>query len=187
METNFFGALALTRAVLPQLRKQGHGHIVQISTQGGLVSFPRLGMYHASKWALEGMTESLAQEIAPFGIKVTIVEPGGFATEWMNASMDFATPMPEYDEALGPRSPSAIRPYERRQGIVVGDPRKAGPALLEIVNADNPPLRVIWGSNAYDRVVATYHQRLEGWAAWKRCLVPLTSTNSCTTLCRSDC
>jgi NAD(P)-dependent dehydrogenase (short-subunit alcohol dehydrogenase family) len=167
METNFFGALAVTRAVLPQLRKQGNGHLIQISTMGGLVAFPRLGLYHASKWALEGMTESLAQEIAPFGIKVTIVEPGGFATEWMNASMDFAPTMPEYVEALGPVPPSRIRPYERPEGLKVGDPRKAGPALLEIVNTENPPLRVIWGGNAYDMVTGTYQKRLAEWAAWE--------------------
>jgi NAD(P)-dependent dehydrogenase (short-subunit alcohol dehydrogenase family) len=158
METNFFGALSVTRAVLPQLRKQGSGHIVQISTQGGLVSFARLGMYHASKWALEGMTESLAQEVAPFGIKVTLIEPGGFRTYWNNDSMDFATSLPEYDAALG---------EVRRGGNPQGDPKKAGPALLEVVNAAEPPLRVIWGSQAYDRVVDTYHKRLAEWSEWE--------------------
>ena len=158
METNFFGALAVTRAVLPQLRKQRSGHIVQISTMGGVLAFARLGMYHASKWALEGMTESLAQEIAPFNIKVTIVEPGGFDTYWNNASMEFAETMPEYDEALG---------QVQRGNRPAGDPKKTGAALLELVNSPNPPLRVLWGNGAYDRVMATYETRIAGWSEWE--------------------
>ncbi len=159
METNFFGALALTRAVLPQLRKQRSGHIVQISTVGGVLAFPRLGLYHASKWALEGMSEALAQEVSPFGIKVSIVDPGGFDTFWNNASMTFADAMVEYDQVLGPRA-AARRPD--------GDPTKAGPALLEIVQSETPPLRVLFGASAYDRVMDGYQRRLAGWRTWEK-------------------
>jgi NAD(P)-dependent dehydrogenase (short-subunit alcohol dehydrogenase family) len=158
METNFFGALAVTRAVLPLLREQRSGHIVQISTMGGVLAFPRLGMYHASKWALEGMTESLAQEVAPFNIKVTIVEPSGFDTYWNNASMEFAETMPEYDEALG---------QVQRGNRPAGDPKKTGPALLEIVNNPNPPPRVLWGNAAFDRVMDVYGRRIAGWKEWE--------------------
>lgn len=159
METNFFGALNVTRAVLPQMRAQRSGHIIQISTMGGVLAFPRLGMYHASKWALEGMTESLAQEVAPFNIKVTIVEPGGFATYWNNDSMEFATLMDEYTEALGPLPAPGKGP---------GDPKKAGPALLEIVDSPEPPSRVLWGNRAFDMVMDTYNKRLGVWAAWEQ-------------------
>ncbi|MET8763550.1 SDR family NAD(P)-dependent oxidoreductase [Lentzea sp. NPDC004782] len=92
LEVNLFGVLHVTQAVLPLLRKQGSGHIVQISTVGGVAAFPNLGGYHASKWALEGLSESLAQEVAPFGIKVTLVEPGGFATDWSGSSAVRAEP-----------------------------------------------------------------------------------------------
>ncbi|WP_374205140.1 SDR family NAD(P)-dependent oxidoreductase [Streptomyces sp. TRM72054] len=86
METNFYGALWVTQAALPLLRGQGSGHLVQISSVGGVTAFPNLGVYNASKWALEAFSEALAQEVAGFGIKVTLVEPGGFATDWAGSS-----------------------------------------------------------------------------------------------------
>src|SRR6476659_4319028 len=97
LETNFFGALWVTQAALPFLREQGSGHIVQVSSIGGISAFPLVGAYHASKWALEGLSQSLAQEVAGFGIHVTLVEPGGFATDWAGSSARHSVPLPAYD------------------------------------------------------------------------------------------
>src|ERR1700737_3742330 len=99
IETNLFGALWVTQAALPIMRAQGSGHIIQVSSIGGVNAFPTVGLYHASKWGLEGFSQSLAAEIAGFGIKVTIVEPGGFATDWGGPSAQRATQMPAYDGA----------------------------------------------------------------------------------------
>jgi NAD(P)-dependent dehydrogenase (short-subunit alcohol dehydrogenase family) len=159
METNFFGALWVTQAALPLLRVQGSGHIVQISTVGGVTAFPNLGGYNASKWALEGLTEALAQEVAGFGIKVTLVEPGGFATDWSGASAVFAGQLPAYDDLRAAVAAGW-------SGIKVGDPAAAGPALLKIVDADNPPLRVFFGTAPLDLVPHVYAERLKTWQDW---------------------
>jgi NAD(P)-dependent dehydrogenase (short-subunit alcohol dehydrogenase family) len=162
-EVNLFGVLHVTQAVLPILREQGSGHIVQISTIGGVAAFPNLGGYHASKWALEGLTESLAQEIAPFGIKVTLVEPGGYATDWSGSSAVHTTPQPQYD---GLRKALA----EQQQHIPAsyfGDPAAAGPALLKVVDAEQPPLRVFFGNTPLPMVSALYQQRLATWNEWE--------------------
>ena len=98
METNLFGAFWVTQAALPFLREQGSGHILQVSSIGGISAFPNIGAYHASKWALEGFSQALAQEVAGFGIHVTLVEPGGFSTDWAGSSARHATPLPAYDE-----------------------------------------------------------------------------------------
>jgi NAD(P)-dependent dehydrogenase (short-subunit alcohol dehydrogenase family) len=159
METNFFGTLWVTQAALPLLREQGSGHIVQISTIGGVTTFPNLGGYHASKWALEGLTESLAQEVAAFGIKVTLVEPGGFATDWSGASASFAEPLPAYD---GVRAAVA----EGWRDMKIGDPTAAGPALLKVVDADTPPLRVFFGTAGLELLPPVYAERLKTWQDW---------------------
>ncbi|MEE1798082.1 SDR family oxidoreductase [Streptomyces sp. JV176] len=159
LETNLFGAFRVTQAVLPILRAQGGGHIVQISTIGGIGAFPSLGGYHASKWALEGFSESLAQEVAAQGIKVTLVEPGGFATDWAGTSAVHAEPNPVYD---GMRQTMAAR----RGESTPGDPAAAGPALLQVVDAENPPLRVLFGSQPVELVKYLYAQRLQTWAEW---------------------
>ncbi|WP_068062109.1 SDR family oxidoreductase [Nocardia xishanensis] len=158
-ETNVFGALWVTQAVLPLLREQGSGHIVQISTIGGVTTFPTLGGYHASKWALEGLTESLAKEVAGFGIKVTLVEPGGFATDWAGSSAVLAEPMPVYD---GVRAAVA----KQFESAVLGDPVAAGRALLRIVDAAEPPLRVFFGSMPLEIIPGIYADRLKTWADW---------------------
>ncbi|KMS71552.1 short-chain dehydrogenase [Streptomyces viridochromogenes] len=159
METNFYGALWVTQAALPLLRAQGSGHIVQISTVGGVVSFPNLGGYNASKWALEGMTEALAQEVAGFGIKVTLVEPGGFETDWAGSSATFAAQLPAYDDL---RAAVAAAWGD----VKSGDPAATGPALLEIVDADNPPLRVFFGTAPLHLVPQVYAERLKIWEEW---------------------
>jgi NAD(P)-dependent dehydrogenase (short-subunit alcohol dehydrogenase family) len=160
LETNLFGPFAVTQAVLPILREQQSGHIVQISTIGGILTFPSLGGYHASKWALEGMSESLAQEVAEFGIKVTLVEPGGYATDWAGSSATFAAPNPAYDHVR--------EELARRQGEAqMADPTAVGQALLEVVDADQPPLRVFFGSGLVEMVEGMYDKRLQTWKAWQ--------------------
>lgn len=155
LETNLLGALWVTQAVLPHLRGQGGGHIVQISSAGGVLAFPAMGGYHASKWALEGLSESLSQEVAGFGIKVTIVEPGSYGTDWGGASAVFSAPNPAYD---GLRA--AMAGIQLRQG----DPAAAGQALLAIVDAEHPPLRVFFGTQPYEAVQQVYAARLRTWA-----------------------
>ncbi|MER6711314.1 SDR family oxidoreductase [Streptomyces sp. NPDC006129] len=159
METNFFGALWVTQAVLPLLRAQGSGHIVQISSVGGVTAFPNLGVYNASKWALEAASEALAQEVAGFGIKVTLVEPGGFATDWSGSSAAFAGQLPAYDDLR-----TALAAYW--SNFRPGDPTATGAALLKIVDADNPPLRVFFGTAPLQQVPQVYAERLKTWEEW---------------------
>jgi NAD(P)-dependent dehydrogenase (short-subunit alcohol dehydrogenase family) len=159
METNFFGALWVTQAVLPQMREQKSGHIIQVSSIGGVNAFPTIGMYHASKWALEGFSQSLAAEVAPMGIFVTLVEPGGYATDWGGASAIRATPLPAYDAAR-----AAIASF--RSGNVPGDPDATGAAILKIVDAEKPPLRIFFGSGGLPMTKAEYARRIETWEKW---------------------
>lgn len=162
-EVNVFGALWCTQAVLPVMREQGSGHLLQISSIGGVAGFLNTGIYHASKWALEGFSESLAQEVAPFGIAVTIVEPGPFRTDWNGDSMTRATPLPAYDEILGGRREAMSGAQARTQA---GDPHKAGQALLAVLDSPKPPRRLLLGKLAADIGPATYAQRLAEWAEW---------------------
>jgi NAD(P)-dependent dehydrogenase (short-subunit alcohol dehydrogenase family) len=159
LETNFFGALWVTQAVLPQMREQKSGHIIQVSSIGGVNAFPTIGMYHASKWALEGFSQSLAAEVAPLGISVTLVEPGGYATDWGGASAIRATPLPAYDAAR-----AAIASF--RSGNVPGDPDATGAAILKLVDAEKPPLRIFFGSGGLPMTKAEYARRIETWETW---------------------
>ncbi|SHN40179.1 SDR family oxidoreductase [Cryptosporangium aurantiacum] len=159
-ETNVFGVFFVTQAVLPILRAQGSGHIIQVSSIGGVSAFANTGAYHASKWALEGLSESLAMEVAPFGIKVTLVEPGGFATDWGGSSAVHAEPNPVYQ-------PLRDLLVEQLGKTEYGDPTAAGHALLQIVDAENPPLRVLFGSQPVDIVKYVYGQRLQTWSDWE--------------------
>ena len=144
VETNLFGALWVTKAVLPILREQRSGHIIQVSTIGGVNAFPGIGLYHASKWGLEGFSQALAAEVAGFGIKVTIVEPGGYSTDWAGPSSIQAERLPAYEELWD----QATKARAARQ-TAPGDPDATGPAILELVDADEPPLRVFFGSAAW--------------------------------------
>ncbi len=101
IDTNFWGVVNVTRAVLPVLRKQGHGHIIQITSIGGRLGIPGFSGYHAAKFAVEGLSEALAQEIKPLGLKLTVVEPGGFRTDWAGASMAYAKPIDAYASTVG--------------------------------------------------------------------------------------
>jgi NAD(P)-dependent dehydrogenase (short-subunit alcohol dehydrogenase family) len=159
IETNLFGALWVTQAALPIMRAQGSGHIIQVSSIGGVNAFPTVGLYHASKWGLEGFSQSLAAEVAGFGIKVTIVEPGSFATEWGGPSAKRATPMPAYDGAR-----AAIAAF--RSNNIPGDPDATGPAILKVVDAKDPPLRIFFGSGGLPITRAEYARRIETWEKW---------------------
>lgn len=159
METNFFGALWVTQAALPLLRAQGRGHILQVSSIGGLGAFPNIGLYHASKWALEGFSEALAQEVAALGIHVTLIEPGGFDTDWGGSSSAHATPLPAYDDL---RAAQATR-YSRAKR---GNPSATSAAIFAAVDADKPPLRLLLGEFATEFVPRVYAERLQTWAEW---------------------
>jgi len=159
IETNLFGALWVTQAVLPQMRAQGSGHILQVSSIGGVNAFPTVGLYHASKWGLEGFSQSLAQEVAGFGIKVTLVEPGGFATDWGGPSAQRATEMAAYD---GVRAGMA----QFRAGNTPGDPDATGPAILKLVDAAEPPLRLFLGDRGLPLTRAEYARRIATWEQW---------------------
>jgi NAD(P)-dependent dehydrogenase (short-subunit alcohol dehydrogenase family) len=161
IETNLFGALWITQAALPFLREQGSGHIIQISSVGGVGAFPNIGAYHASKWGLEGFSEALSKEVAPLGIAVTIVEPGGFSTDWSGDSAKHATPIEAYE---------SIREAQRQRYSTAspGHPEAAARALLEVVDSDEPPLRVLFGSAPTQLVKDLYAQRLATWERWEK-------------------
>ena len=149
IETNLFGALAMTQAVLPEMRNQKSGHILQISSIAGLSANPGLGIYNASKFALEGFTEALALETKPLNIRVTLIEPGPFRTDWAGASSARAAKIiPDYDSTAGER----IRILKVISGKHPGDPVKAAKAIITIVNTDSPPLRLALGKIAVDVV-----------------------------------
>lgn len=165
LETNLFGAVWVVQAVLPYLREQRSGHIIQLSSAAGVIAMPLGGAYHASKWALEGLNEALAGEVAEFGVKVTIVEPGGFATRNGNnpdplANGHMATTDPAYDglrERLGAMAGK----------MPAGDPAAAAQALLKLVDSAGPPLRVLFGKGFHPLIQQAYADRLKTWADWQ--------------------
>ncbi|TDH21470.1 SDR family NAD(P)-dependent oxidoreductase [Segetibacter sp. 3557_3] len=148
METNFFGALAVTQAVLPVMREAGQGHIVQFSSIAGLTGSPGLALYNASKHALEGMSEALYLEVKPLGIKVTIVEPGPFRTNWAGGSMHFTRQkIDAYNETSG----KVIHMVNSISGAQPGDPVKGAQAVLKVIESADPPLRLLLGKSAIER------------------------------------
>ena len=161
METNVFGAMWVTQAALPFLREQGAGHILQVSSIGGISAFPNVGAYHASKWALEGFSQALAQEVADFGIHITLIEPGGFSTDWGGASAKHATTIPAYDETR-----ERFAEERKKRMSQPGDPTASSAAVLRIVDAENPPLRVFFGTAPIGIARADYESRLKTWDEW---------------------
>ena len=162
IETNVFGALWITQAALPYLRAQRSGHIIQVSSIGGITAFPNVGIYHASKWALEGFSQSLAQEVASFGVHVTLIEPGSFATDWAGSSSTRSTPLLDYDEV------HAAAERVRAQRISTpGDPHASAAAILKVVDSPNPPLRVFFGELPLTLAKADYESRLKTWEEWQ--------------------
>src|ERR1700722_10870829 len=160
IETNLFGALWVTQAALPFLREQRSGHIVQVSSIGGISAFPTVGIHHASKWGLEGFSQALAQEVSEFGIHVTLVEPGGFSTDWSGPSAKRSEPIPAYD---GLRE----RQQQWRASNVPGDPAASAKAIMRVVDADPPPLRVFFGAAPLAIAESDYASRLAIWREWQ--------------------
>lgn len=148
MEVMFFGAVAVTKAVVPHLRRQGSGSIVQMSSMGGRLSMPGFGAYAAAKFALEGLSESLAAELAPFGVHVLIVEPGAFRTEFGGNRMHRSQQIDAYHVSTG-RTRAAI---DAMDGSQPGDPGKAAAAILQVLDSDKPPLRLALGRDAVDAI-----------------------------------
>ncbi len=157
-ETNVFGALWVTQQVLPILRAQGSGHIIQVSSIGGVQAFPGLGIYNASKWALEGFSQALAREVASMGIKVTIVEPTAYATDWAFGSAVRAVELPAYDSVRDTLVAARARLVADR-----GDPSATSRAILEIVDMPEPPLRLFLGDGPHEVIRAEYAARLAEW------------------------
>src|SRR5215212_5158989 len=161
METNFFGALWITQAALPIMRAQGSGHIIQVSSIGGISAFPTVGAYHASKWALEGFSQSLSQEVAGFGIDVTLIEPGGFSTDWSGPSAKHSEESPAYAEVR-----EAAR-NRRSAASTPGDPKATRAAILKVVDAEEPPLRIFFGEVPLGIATDDYESRLATWNEWQ--------------------
>jgi len=160
METNFFGLLWLSQAVLPVMREQGRGHIIQLSSVLGLISRPVLGLYAASKFAVEGLSESLAAEVKGFGINVSIIEPTGFDTEWGSASAAHTVAIPDYNEVKA----------SHRAGIppdFQGNAEGTIAAVLKLIDSENPPLRLLLGKYAYMLVKKEYEGRNAEWNSWQ--------------------
>lgn len=146
-ETNFFGLVDLTQQVLPGMRKRRSGTIVNVSSIGGLTSFPATGYYHATKYAVEGLSESLSLEVSPLGIRVIIVEPGPFRTDWLGRSLiESKTVIEDYDATVGARR----RQGRERNGKQQGDPVRGAEAIITAVTSDDPPLRLLLGKPALD-------------------------------------
>lgn len=159
IETNVFGLLWLTQAAIPVMREQGYGHIINLSSILGLVTMPTLGLYNASKYAVEGISETLATEVKQFGIKVSLVEPNGFSTDWGSASAVHTKAMPEYD-LLKTGFQNNIP-----EGFF-GDPLATADAIIKLVDAENPPLHFFLGKEAYPLIKNVYQNRFADWDKW---------------------
>jgi NAD(P)-dependent dehydrogenase (short-subunit alcohol dehydrogenase family) len=160
--TNLVGSIQLIRAALPHLRTQGGGRIIQISSYGGQVAFPGNSMYHATKWGIEGFVESVAQEVASFGIGMTIVEPGGARTEFRYGSAQVAELMPIYDKTP---AHSFLRMLDPKNGLAPGDPARMAARIIESVDVKLAPLRMVLGSEALKSTVATLRKRITDFEA----------------------
>lgn len=159
METNFFGLLWLTQAAIPVMREQGHGHIIQLSSVLGVATAPILGIYNASKFAVEGLSESLAAEVKAFGIKISLVEPNGFSTDWGSASAVHSTALPQYDQMKADQQ-------ARFTADFFGYPEATTDAIFKLVDSENPPLRLFLGKIAWPWVKQVYDGRLAEWDQW---------------------
>ena len=164
METNFFGAVAVTQVALPIMREQQSGHIFQVSSIAGLTGTAGLGIYNASKHALEGFSEALYHELAPLNIKVTLVEPGPFRTLWAGASMKYADKNIEAYQATVGRTKGML---EARNGVQPGDPVKAALAIIQIAETQNPPLRLALGKIAIGAIQGKIALLTKDLTAWE--------------------
>jgi NADP-dependent 3-hydroxy acid dehydrogenase YdfG len=162
-ETNIFGLLRVTRAFLPHLRKQRSGHILNLSSIGGVVASPGMGYYNATKFAVEGISEALAAEVAPLGIRVTIIEPGPFRTDFLGRSGVVAkTRIADYDATAG----NMRKYFAENDGKQKGDPVRAVHAMMQVVESPNPPLRLPLGASALQRLrskLANWEKEIDAW------------------------
>ncbi|MFC5668095.1 oxidoreductase [Kitasatospora misakiensis] len=164
MDLHFFGPAALTRAVLPHMRERGSGAVVQMSSMGGRFTFPGVGAYSATKFALEGLSEALAKEVSAFGVKVLIVEPGAFRTSFAEqGALAFATALPAYDGIVGP----VREGLPDSDGKQLGDPEKAAAVILAALDAEHTPLRLLLGNDAVDAVRGNLDAAVEELRTWE--------------------
>jgi len=161
-ETNFFGALSVTQAVLPILRAQGSGHIVQISSVGGRLVRPGLAAYQSAKWAVGGFSSVLAAEVAPLGIKVTVLEPGGMRTDWAGSSMRIDDIRPEYHQSVG-RAAAMHDPDQ----LAANDTDKVARVVVDLIKEADPPLRLLIGPEAYAYATAAARAQLSQDERWR--------------------
>lgn len=160
METNFFGVLWMTQAIVPLMREQKSGHIIQVSSFLGLITLPVLGLYNASKYAVNGLSETLATEVKSFGIHVSLVEPNGFSTDWSGASAFQTEPLEVY-------APLKKAFFEGATPDTWGMPAATTDAILALVDSPNPPLHLLIGKMAYPAVKQVYQERLASFEEWK--------------------
>jgi NAD(P)-dependent dehydrogenase (short-subunit alcohol dehydrogenase family) len=163
MDLHFFGPADLVRAVLPHMRAQGSGAIVQFSSMGGRMSFPGVGAYSATKHALEGLSEALVAEVAPYGVDVLVVEPGAFRTGLTGGSQSTSAPLDAYEKTVGPFRTA----FPDSNGNEPGDPTKAAGAILEALAAEQVPLRLVLGNDAADAISAELESQTAEFAAWE--------------------
>ena len=164
LATNLTACIQLIRAVLPHMRAAGGGRIIQLSSYGGQVAFAGNSMYHATKWGIEGVCESVAQEFAPFGIGMTIVEPGGARTEFRYGSAQVADPLPAY---VGGPARAFEKMLDPANGLAVGDPARMAAAIIDSVDENPAPLRMVLGSQALESTIATLEARLANFRTQK--------------------
>jgi NAD(P)-dependent dehydrogenase (short-subunit alcohol dehydrogenase family) len=162
VDTNFFGVVRLTRAALPVMREQRAGHIIQISSVGGRMATPGLAAYQSAKWAVGGFSSVLAAEVAPLGIKVTVLEPGGMRTDWAGSSMRIDAIRPEYAETVG-----RMAALHNGQTTAASDPAKVARLVLDVVALDEPPLRLLVGADAYAYATAAGRALLAQDERWR--------------------
>jgi NAD(P)-dependent dehydrogenase (short-subunit alcohol dehydrogenase family) len=163
IETNLFGVIIMTKAALPYFRERRAGHIIQVTSIGGRIGPIGRAPYAAAKFGVEGFSESLYKEVGPLGVKVTIVEPGGFRTDFAGSSTELREGRPEYDGTVG----AAVRFQRDYDGKQPGDPAKAAAALLHIASQSDPPLRLLLGSDSYNAAEQASLQKLELDREWK--------------------
>lgn len=162
VETNLFGVVNVTKAALPVLRQQGSGHIIQISSIGGRLATPGLSAYQSAKWAVGGFSSVLAAEVAPLGIRVTVLEPGGMETDWAGASMQVPPISEPYRPTVG-----ASAAIHNSEAIALGDPVKVAQVVLQIAEMDDPPLRLILGSEAFAYATAAARAQAASDERWQ--------------------
>jgi NAD(P)-dependent dehydrogenase (short-subunit alcohol dehydrogenase family) len=163
IETNLFGVIIMTKAVLPYFREQRRGHIVQVSSVGGRIGPIGRAPYAAAKFGVEGFSESLSKEVGPLGIKVTILEPGGFRTDFAGSSTELREGRPEYESTVG----ATARFQRNYNGRQPGDPAKAAAVLLHVVSLPEPPLRLLLGSDSYAAAEKSAREKLASDQQWK--------------------